>query len=216
MLLLLFLYFFRVDTRHNNLYIYLFYMLLNFINNFIEEVFFFSVLEQFAILKFPLSLGFFNLILFNDSLKFFFSSFVEYKLKKGLFFLRKFFQIIYSFFIPNGFSTKNYVYGRITIFLIKNYFRLFVKKKILVFWRCNFQVLKVKFQLKFQQTVKANFGLHYPFYNRLLNYYPFLVVIFSLIFFHNINGLLFHGLLILLFYYKILLCLVRLYGDCFT
>lgn len=188
-------------------------MIFNFLNYNIEEVFFFSVLEQFAILKFPLSIGIFNMIFFNDFFKFYFSSFVEYKLKRGLYLFRKFFQLIYSFFIPNGFSTKNYVYGRITIFLIKNYFRLFVKKKILVFWRCNFQVLKIKFQLKFQQTIKANFGLHYPFYTRLLNYYPFLVVIFSLIFFHNINGLLFYGLLILLFYCKILLCQVKLYGD---
>ena len=103
-------------------------MIFYFLNNNIEGVYFFSVLEQFAILKFPLTLGFFNFF-FNDSLKFFFLSFIEYKLKKGLYILRKFFQIIYSFFIPNGFSTKNYVYGRITIFLIKNYFRLFVKKK---------------------------------------------------------------------------------------
>jgi len=35
--------------------------------------------------------------------------------------------------------------------------------------------------------------LFYPYYNRLLNYYPYFFSVFFLILFHNFNGLLFYG-----------------------
>ena len=39
----------------------------------------------------------------------------------------------------------------------------------------------------------TNFGDHYPYFTRLLNYYPYLAMVFFLILIHNFNGLLFYG-----------------------
>ncbi len=181
----------------------------------------YSVLEQFDITKIDFSwilpfLGFIKLkfildFFFNEQiLLFFYKLKVTYfifinKLKGFLFFfIRKIFKIIQSFFIPTSYSTKNYMYGKIAYLIIKSYLSLFYKNKILMFWRLNSAVVKVKVQLIFQQAIKTNFGLHYPYYNRLLNYYPYIVTVFFLIVFHNFNGLLFYGSLIQLFYYKIL------------
>lgn len=98
-----------------------------------------------------------------------------------------------SFGLPHGFSTKNYTYGRLMIFCLKNYFRLLIKDKLILFIRCNSQIIKFKIQYNFQKAIKTNFGHHYPYYSRLLNYYPYLFVIFFLILCHNFNGLFFYG-----------------------
>merc|ERR1712110_545725 len=50
---------------------------------------------------------------------------------------------------------------------------LFIKKKLILFIRCNSQVVKFKIQYTFQQAVETNFGHGYPYYSRLLNYYPY-------------------------------------------
>lgn len=171
---------------------------------------FYSVLEQFSIVKFPINLDIFYSNIFFSYLKGLFYSYIIYDNVKIIKILKKFFSFIQSFFLPNFFSTKNYVYARIMVFSIKCYFRLFSKKKLSLFWRTNFQVLKVKIQLKFQELVKTNFGDHYPFYTRLLNFYPYFLVIFFSILFHNFNGLLFYGLLIQHFCYKILFYLFNL------
>merc|ERR1712137_1289176 len=107
--------------------------------------------------------------------------------------IKKLIQFFLSFFMPTVVSTKNMMFKRITILCFKQYLRLLVKKKILVFWRCNSQVIKVRSTVLFQQMVKANFGLFYPFKNRLLNFTPMLNTIFIVILVHNFNGLLFYG-----------------------
>ena len=180
----------------------------------------FSVLEQFDITKIPLCLGttLLGLPLFNKIYTFIdLLCYKNYLRLKGIFYLflnnfksvpffliRKTLKIFYSFFLPTSYTTKNYMYGKIVYLAIKVYLNLFYRHKILMFWRFNSAVIKVKVQLIFQQAIKTNFGLHYPYYNRLLNYYPYIATVFFLIVFHNFNGLLFYGLLIQLFYYKIL------------
>ncbi len=86
-----------------------------------------NVLEQFNIIKMPLGLVFMNTYfykIFQNSMDH--RSF--FKTKKKFIFFRRFFNVIQSLIVPNFFITKNYVYGRIVIFLFKNYFRLLAKK----------------------------------------------------------------------------------------
>lgn len=172
---------------------------------------FFSVLEQFEITKF--SLGGVCCFVLGERVTLFiykcyivFRQYIFWRIEPKFYAaaLRRLFQIIESFFHPTSYSTKNYMFGRIAAFVIKYYLNLFVKKKILIFFRSNAQIIKLRIQSKFQQVIKVNFGSHFPYYSRLLNYYPFLLVIFLLTVLHNFNGLLFYGLLIRLFYYKIL------------
>lgn len=176
-----------------------------------------SVLEQFSIIRLPLGLDFFfNLDLLEDGLDDYFEILAlmfseEYPFLTEV--LSKPYAFLCSSLVLTSFSTKNYVYGRIMIFSFKCYFRLLSSSKLYIFFRTNPQVLKVKILLKFQEMIKANFGGHYPFSTRLLNFYPYLLVIFFLIFLHNFNGLLFYGSLILHFYYKILYYLFNLLLD---
>ena len=55
------------------------------------------------------------------------------------------------------------------------------------------QVIKVKFQYKLQQIVKTNFGHGYPYFSRLLNYYPYILATFLFIILNNFDGLFFYG-----------------------
>jgi len=103
------------------------------------------------------------------------------------------FYLIKSFFFPSPFLTKNFIYGRLARFVLKFWFQLFIKKKIYIFFKYKAQYIKNTINLLFQQNIKTNFGHHYPYYNRLLNFYPFFISIFFLILFHNFNGLLFYG-----------------------
>merc|ERR1712137_1210345 len=148
-----------------------------------------SVLEQFCITKF----SFLILSMSHFSFLGSFKAFVFKKLQTMFFGIKKLIQFFLSFFMPTVVSTKNIMFKRITILCFKQYLRLLVKKKILVFWRCNSQVIKVRSTVLFQQMVKANFGLFYPFKNRLLNFTPMLNTIFIVILVHNFNGLLFYG-----------------------
>ena len=166
---------------------------------------FYSVLEQFEITK----LTFGSLFFKNDLslsrviiyVKVKFGEYVNVKLlgyfsdkyfnvKNILLFLAKY---IESFFHPTSEFTKNYIYGRIALKGIKYKLNLFIKKKILVFCRCNSQIVKLKFQVILQQVLKTNFGLHFPYYNRLLNFYPYIMLTFVLILAHNFVGLLYYG-----------------------
>jgi F-type H+-transporting ATPase subunit a len=162
------------------------------------------VLEAFAIDKHRI--GIFNndsVSFFKKYLYFFYDIWIEkvrpfyhskIQFKNILFYYFKlFYKYIQSFFFPTNYSTKNYTYGRITQLVVKTYFRLLAKNKLLIFYKYNLQVIKMKIQFKFQQIIKDNFGLHYPYSNRLFMYYPYFVVIFFLILFHNFNGLLFYG-----------------------
>lgn len=168
-------------------------------------IFWLTVLEQFTIDKYPLTAITTYYVNWNFLMRIKFMRYFRHKTHRyALRYFKRIFIFAQTFFIPTVVSTKNYIYGRLAILAIKSYFRLFAKKKILFFWRHNVQVLKVKLQLKFQQTIKTNFGGHYPFHGRLLNYYPFFVVIFFLVICHNFNGLFFYGFQTQLFYYKIL------------
>lgn len=171
----------------------------------------FSVLEQFDITKiyFSWSLPFLGILPIQYIFNFFFNTkivlvynwfkvcffnFYNYKIVgQFLLFFKNIFQIIQSFFVPTGYFTKNYTYGRIAYFGLRVFLNLFIKKKILMFWRFNSLVVKIKIQLIFQQAIKTNFGDHYPYFTRLLNYYPYLAMVFFLILIHNFNGLLFYG-----------------------
>jgi len=107
----------------------------------------FSVLEQFEITKFSFSyffstffsasekgkkiISFVNKILLFISNKILFIRFRFGTLKR---IIVKLFKIVQSFFFPNLFSTKNYMYSRIMSFCLKTYFKLFIKKKINSFY----------------------------------------------------------------------------------
>lgn len=83
--------------------------------------------------------------------------------------------VVYSRSVSSSFSKLfNFFKGR-------KYNRIFFKNCI------NF----VKFSIlyKFQVLVKTNFGSHYPFFMKLLSYYPYFLVIFFFLFFSNIQGL---------------------------
>lgn len=167
---------------------------------------FFSVLEQFEITKFTFSALFFafffskekqiNIISFLSKVFLFFNRkifLIEVKYRSLRRFLFKTFSILTSFFIPNSYSTKNYMYSRLMSFCLKNFFKLFFRQKLVLFFRYSVQIIKVKIQYKLQQAIETNFGHGYPYYSRLLNYYPFLFVTFSMILSHNFNGLYFYG-----------------------
>lgn len=167
---------------------------------------FFSVLEQFEITKFSFSyfcsffflstekeqkiISFFSKILLFINNEILLINFKFDTLKR---IIVKFFKVIQSFFLPNSFSTKNYMYSRIMSFCLKTYFKLFIKKRLILFLRCNSQIVKFKIQYIFQKAIESNFGHGYPYYSRLLNYYPYLFVTFFLIVCHNFNGLFFYG-----------------------
>ena len=153
-----------------------------------------SVLEQFGITKMVFSVNLSNVYVWT-----FFQTYLI-SVISGLWYdlhiktyriFRKILQLILSFGQPTFASTKNYMFGRIVKVLFNFYMRFLIKKKILAFWRCNAQVFKIKSSVMFQQMVKSNFGLFYPYKNRLLNYTPFLKVIFYTILCHNFNGLVF-------------------------
>jgi len=155
-----------------------------------------SVLEQFGITKMVFSVNLSNVYVWT-----FFQTYLI-SVISGLWYdlhiktyriFRKILQLILSFGQPTFASTKNYMFGRIVKVLFNFYMRFLIKKKILAFWRCNAQVFKIKSSVMFQQMVKSNFGLFYPYKNRLLNYTPFLKVIFYTILCHNFNGLVFSG-----------------------
>jgi hypothetical protein len=161
---------------------------------------FFSVLEQFEITKF--SFFFFSIekeqkivLFFNKILLFIKNDILLMNVKFDALqrIIIKFFKTIQSFFLPNSFSTKNYMYSRIMSFCLKTYFKLFIKRKLFLFLRCNAQVIKFKIQYILQKAIESNFGHGYPYYSRLLNYYPYLFVTFFLIVCHNFNGLFFYG-----------------------
>ena len=78
-------------------------------------------------------------------------------------------------------------------FCLKTYFKLLIKKRLVLFTRFNSQIVKFKIQYIFQKVVETNFGHGYPYYTRLLNYYPYLFITFFLIVCHNFNGLFFYG-----------------------
>lgn len=169
--------------------------------------FYLSVLEQFEITYFELGslfLSLTNFTLINSfflyyrncviSLEIFFQNKKIFLAKRKLLYIfKKFYLFLQSFFIPTLYLTKNYAYGKIAFLYAKHCFGLFLKKTILLFWRFNIQILRVKFQMGYQQAIKVNFGDHYPFYSRLLNYYPYLLTVFYFILYHNFNGLLFYG-----------------------
>ena len=110
----------------------------------------FSVLEQFEITKFSFSyffstffsasekgkkiISFVNKILLFISNK---SLFIRFRFGTLKRIIVKLFKIVQSFFFPNLFSTKNYMYSRIMSFCLKTYFKLFIKKKLILFIRCN-------------------------------------------------------------------------------
>lgn len=166
-----------------------------------------SVLEQFEISSFEFSpffiglsgFSFLNKLHFiyrNNLLSFqiYFQNKAVFLVKRKIFFLlKKLYLFIQSFFLPTIFFTKNYVYGKTVFLYVKHCLGLFLKKTILVFWRYNILIIRLKFQMTYQQAIKTNFGSHYPFYSRLLNYYPYLLAVFILILYHNFNGLLFYG-----------------------
>merc|ERR1712184_146815 len=146
----------------------------------------FSVLEQFEITKFSFSYFFSTffsssekgkkIISFINKILLFISNkilLIRFRSLKRI--IVKLFKVIQSFFFPNLFSTKNYMYSRIMSFALKTYFKLFIKKKLILFIRCNSQVVKFKIQYTFQQAVGTNFGHGYPYYSRLLNYYPYIL-----------------------------------------
>ena len=167
---------------------------------------FFSVLEQFEITKYSFnyfcSIFFFSkereqkIISFVSKILLFINNkifFQRIQFGKPFRIIIKFFKIIQSFFLPNSFSTKNYMYSRIMSFCLKTYFKLFIKKRLILFIRCSSQIVKFKIQYNFQKAIETNFGHGYPYYSRLLNYYPYLFVTFFLIVCHNFNGLFFYG-----------------------
>ena len=82
-----------------------------------------------------------------------------------------FFYPMKSFLVLSSFSTKNFAYGRLAKLLFKYSCKLFVRKKLFLFMKFKAQMAKNNIQVAFLQNVKTNFGLHYPYYNRLLNYY---------------------------------------------
>lgn len=104
----------------------------------------FSVLEQFQITKFSLNYvgsiypfktkGIQNLLYFFDGFKLYYSR-RYFGFKSKFYKIRRFYvrfiRIIQSFFAPNLYSTKNYVYGRIMHACLKNYFRSLIRNKSL-------------------------------------------------------------------------------------
>lgn len=167
-----------------------------------------NVLEQFEITEFTLLLllgecakgPFFYFISFFSSIFSQAVSFINYyscvlvplPLLIQFFFL----EIIHfteSLFYPTTLSTKNYVYSRYSYTVYKFFFELKKKGKLLVFFISNYQLIKLKIQVYFQQIIKANFGSHYPFYSRLLNYYGLFFLFFFYIVSSNYNGLFFFG-----------------------
>lgn len=156
----------------------------------------FSVLEQFEITKFTfnplfyLRSGFFKKIFLFFKRKIFLMKLKYRSLKR---FFIKIFYLIKSLFIPNSYSTKNYSFSRIMYFCLKKFFRLSIKHKLVLFFRFSVQIIKLKITYKLQQAIETNFGHGYPYYTRLLNYYPYLLATFLMILLQNFNGLYFYG-----------------------
>lgn len=166
---------------------------------------FFSVLEQFNITKYNLFANLLKIfepliillplvyinpvyIIPKRNLKYFVG------IREGFFsFLRRFFGLFISLYKPTPNNTKNVFFGRFVNLAIKSIFKIFVRKKIMVYWRTNTQLFKIKLQVGIQEGVKSNFGTIYPFKERLYVFYPFILSVFLLIALHNLNGLLFYG-----------------------
>lgn len=163
----------------------------------------YNVLEQFEITEFSLTLLFSQWAVIGVFLKVIYSKifavfilFIRFcypLLMLVYLLLTDIIEIIESLFYPTLISTKNYVYSRYSYFSYKLCFDLKKKSKIKIFFKSVYQLIKLKIQVYFQQIIKANFGSHYPFYGRLLNYYGIFFLFFFYIVSSNYNGLFFFG-----------------------
>ncbi len=170
---------------------------------FIEEVNFFgSVLEQFNITKYNLfDLFFDSLLPLMITLPILSVNFLYYlaqlRLDNLVLYIKNFFirfiGFIVSLYRPTMINTKNFFFGRFVLLFVKTFFKLYIRKRLMMFWRTNSQIIKLKTQLGIQEAIKSNFGNHYPFTVRLYEFYPFIVNVFVLIALTNLNGLLFYG-----------------------
>lgn len=167
---------------------------------------FFSVLEQFEITKFPKSVGlllftthsckerkvifFFEKIALYISQRFFSLKYKRYTLKKLFYRLYKF---VVSFFYPSRLECKTYTYAKLMRIGISTYLKILTRRKLWLFIRYNAIIIKFKIQLNFQYALETNFGRLFPYYNRLLNFSPYLYSLFLMILCHNFNGLYFYG-----------------------
>lgn len=155
-----------------------------------------SVLEQFEITKFTFNPLFYTRSGFLRKLILFFERkiFLMKKKYRSLkrFFIKAFY-LLNSFFIPNSYSTKNYTFSRIVYYILKRYFYLSIKHKLVLFFRFSVQIIKLKITYKLQQAIETNFGHAYPYYTRLLNYFPYLLATFFTILLQNFDGLYFYG-----------------------
>ena len=171
-----------------------------------------STLDQFEITKFPLSgkdgiVYKVSYFVFGKKVIVNLSEFLEKLLIKficyiHLFgikftFLKKLLIKIYleirGLFFLNTSSTKNYMFSRIMNLCSRTILKLYIRKKILLMTRFNAQVIKERIHVEFKNIIISNFGHKFPYYNRLLNYLPYLFYIFISIVLYNYNGLLFYG-----------------------
>lgn len=191
------MYLFSVLEQFNLFYIPLFY--------FFKVFFGFSIGVSFLInnlfVNFILSLIYVNDVIGREIfLDVFFSKEINFITLIVCFFTcYKSYLLDFDFLISLTFGyINNMIFGYLIFFFIKN---------IVFFGTYNFSLfinrltkfIRLKFLLKFQELIKMNFGLHFPFVTKSLVFYPYFLTIFLVIFFSNFQGLIFADLYILLF-----------------